>query len=88
MSDETTARLLATTDAQVWAKEWVATAAAIVAKSGHWMDVLDEGWMIGWFANAIETGRGFANFGACPYVVTDDEGTSYCTLAERTATDG
>lgn len=38
--------LLDTTDAQEWAREFCRHAPAV-----------DEGWMIGWFANAIETGR-------------------------------
>lgn len=42
--------LLSTTDAQVWAKEFL--------RIYETQDVvLDEGFMIGWFANAIETGR-------------------------------
>lgn len=49
---EMTERLRATTDVTVWAKEWVATAALIVARSnGDPLALLDEGWMIGWFAN-------------------------------------
>src|SRR5260221_10913883 len=41
--------LLSTTDASVWAKEFRAV----------WSErkVMDEGWLISWFANAIETGR-------------------------------
>jgi hypothetical protein len=46
------AELLSTTDAMVWAKEWVRTAREIQARGG---DVFDEGWMVGWFANAMET---------------------------------
>jgi hypothetical protein len=45
-------RLRSTTDVQVWAKDWVATAALMVARSnGDPLVLLDEGWMIGWFAN-------------------------------------
>jgi hypothetical protein len=45
-------RLHATTDVTVWAHEWVATAALMVAQSnGDPLVLLDEGWMIGWFAN-------------------------------------
>lgn len=40
------ARLLCTTDAQVWAEEFAKV-----------QPTVDEGLMIGWFANAIETGR-------------------------------
>lgn len=42
-------RLYSTTDAQVWAEEFMK-----VVKSGA---VVDEGLMIGWFANAIETAK-------------------------------
>jgi hypothetical protein len=43
-----TVELLSTTDAQKWAQEFVR------------MHGGDEGLMISWFANAIETGRTFA----------------------------
>lgn len=42
--------LYATTDGAVWAKEFCDVAKRNGAD-------LDEGWVIGWFANAIETGR-------------------------------
>jgi len=46
------------TDAQIWASEWVAKAALILARTNNdSLALLDEGWMIGWFANAIEAGR-------------------------------
>lgn len=44
-------RLHATTDASVWAADF-----NTVFKALHGFK-LDEGWLIGWFANAIETGR-------------------------------
>lgn len=44
-------KLLATTDASVWASEFCAMAAAGT------IDPTDFGLMVGWFANAIETGR-------------------------------
>ena len=47
---DTLKRLLNTTDATVWADEFVKQA----WKLGH---VIDEDWMRGWFANAIEIGR-------------------------------
>ena len=50
---ETTLRLLGTTDSQVWAEEFVRLHAGTDAAA-------DLGLMIGWFANAIETGRGVA----------------------------
>lgn len=43
-------KLLATTDAQTWAREFMSL-------FGKRKDDIDEGLMIGWFANAIETGR-------------------------------
>jgi lipopolysaccharide biosynthesis regulator YciM len=47
-------RLLATTDAMVWAEEWCASATKIVAEG---RSLIDPGWMVTWFANAIETAR-------------------------------
>lgn len=44
-------RLHCTTDAQVWAKEFNTIFIGL-----HGFE-LDEGWLIGWFANAIEIGR-------------------------------
>lgn len=45
------------TDAQLWAKEWVALAASLLARSNsNPLTLLDEGWMISWFANAIMAG--------------------------------
>lgn len=43
--------LLDTTDAQVWAQEFI----KIIREKPEL--ALDEGMMIGWFANAIEAGR-------------------------------
>ena len=48
--DEVVAKLLSTTDAQVWAQEFMKVYDDLVI-------VIDEGLMIGWFANAIEVGR-------------------------------
>lgn len=47
--DEVMRRLYGTTDARVWAREFMA-----VVNSGA---VIDESLMVGWFANAIETAR-------------------------------
>jgi hypothetical protein len=45
-------RLMSTVDVTVWAKEWVANAALILARTNNdSLALLDEGWMIGWFAN-------------------------------------
>lgn len=46
--------LLATTDAQVWARRFMETQRAASAEG---RTIVDEGTMIGWFANAIEVGR-------------------------------
>jgi hypothetical protein len=44
------------TDAQKWAQEWCRIADEIsIGKDKR--TLMDEGWMIGWFANAIEAGR-------------------------------
>lgn len=51
-ASERAERLRSTTDVTVWAKEWVATAAEMLARNnGDYLALLDEGWMIGWFAN-------------------------------------
>lgn len=48
-------RLYATTDARAWAEEWCKAARGIEElDSGK---VIDLGWMIGWFANAIENAK-------------------------------
>jgi hypothetical protein len=46
------AKLRAAPDARVWANEWCKAAREIEA-GGDGL-VIDEGWMIGWFANAME----------------------------------
>lgn len=43
-------KLHSTTDAQVWAQEFM-------REFGNRKDDIDEGLMIGWFANAIETAK-------------------------------
>jgi hypothetical protein len=50
MGDDVERRLRSTVDATVWAKEFC----AVAKEQGH---DLDEGWMITWFANAIEIAR-------------------------------
>lgn len=44
--------LLATTDATVWATQWCRIARQIEAADDG-RKVIDEGWMVGWFANAM-----------------------------------
>lgn len=48
--------LLATTDAMVWAVQWCDTARDIAMRDGP-MSIVDEGWMVGWFANAMAAQR-------------------------------
>lgn len=50
-AQEQVKRLHATTDAQVWAQEFN----DVLARQYNLR--VDEGWLIGWFANAIEVGR-------------------------------
>lgn len=45
-----------TTDAQQWAREFIETFNRVYPDNGI---ELDEGWLIGWFANAISTGDQF-----------------------------
>jgi hypothetical protein len=62
-SYESTERLLNTTDAQVWAQEFCRFGQQRFATlferdtemSDDINDLFDEGWMIGWFANAMQT---------------------------------
>lgn len=49
--DPMTKELLSTTDVTVWAKHFAAT-----AKTLYDVD-MDEGWLIGWFANAMEMAK-------------------------------
>lgn len=51
MNADRAQRIYATTDAMVWTEEFMA-----VVRNGA---TVDEGLMIGWFANAIRTGRRF-----------------------------
>lgn len=53
-ADDVAAKLLATTDAVVWAEEFMKI---VRAKWNGTNLPINEGFMIGWFANAIETGR-------------------------------
>jgi hypothetical protein len=46
----TTKLLYATIDAMVWTEEWCRIARELQA-SGQ--EIIDEGWMVGWFANAM-----------------------------------
>src|SRR5580692_1114276 len=48
--DAVVKKLYSTTDAQVWAREWCRIARELKAEG---KDLIDEGWMIGWFANAM-----------------------------------
>lgn len=48
--DTTIKKLLVTTDAMVWAQEWCRIARDLEAEG---KSLIDEGWMVGWFANAM-----------------------------------
>lgn len=48
--DRTTLLLHSTDDVALWAREWCRIAREI---EGRGESVIDEGWMIGWFANAM-----------------------------------
>ena len=53
--DRTDLRVPASFDASVWADEWCRIASEIeAAKDGR--KVIDDGWMISWFANALMRG--------------------------------
>lgn len=66
-TDEIAALLLSTTDAQVWAEEFQRVYRHLVHQGyadPHQKPVDDTGWLIGWFANALEVGR---SAGAAPF---------------------
>ena len=78
--DQTTLRLHGTDDAMVWAKEWVATAAVMLARTnGNTLTLLDEGWMVGWFANAMGVAESFSR----KRLFTEDELHTLVTLVEN-----
>jgi hypothetical protein len=56
MADERAIKLHSTTDARVWADEFC-NLFSIIMKDGELVED-SRGVMLGWFANAIETGRG------------------------------
>lgn len=58
--DGVAARLIDSTDARLWASEWCRVALGLVADGKA---IIDEGWMLSWFANALETGRRSADPG-------------------------
>lgn len=62
--EQSTINLMSTTDASEWAAEWCKVARRLVARGVEddrgdevAAAVIDEGWMLSWFANAIEAGR-------------------------------
>jgi len=60
--------LLETTDAMVWAKEFVRTKNRM-----KWtLDDIDEGLMVGWFANAMAAQEFKDTRGLPPYTVSSD----------------
>lgn len=48
--DRTTLLLHGTTDAMVWVQEWCRIAREVEARGES---LIDEGWMVGWFGNAM-----------------------------------
>jgi hypothetical protein len=50
-NDSITEKLHSTTDAMVWAKEFC----RILRENDIRLEDIDEGWMVGWFANAMVT---------------------------------
>jgi len=58
---------LDTTDAQVWAAEFVRIFAGKEIREHEAEGAVDEGTMIAWFANAIETGRSAGRKETCPH---------------------
>lgn len=50
-TNDLTKKLHGTTDAMVWATEWCRIAREIEASEDG--ELIDEGWMVGWFANAM-----------------------------------
>ena len=69
--------LLATTDAMVWAQEFVRIFNGASIGAG----MVDEGTMIAWFANAIETGRS-AGMGQVAVAQTNDDGVTVSLVTD------
>lgn len=83
------AMLHGTVNAGIWAREWCRVAREILGRQGMGPEALavlpapvsfafdaliDEGWMLGWFANAIETARSLsATVIAQPPFCTDED---------------
>lgn len=91
--DETATKLHQTTNARAWAQEFCDRFRVALEGDGAWIDD-PEGLMIGWFANAIETGRDHearespigCDADGCPVVAASREtcrgpdGSNACTL--------
>lgn len=58
-------RLINTTDAMVWADEFVRIFSGQVISDEN--EAVNVGLMVAWFANAIETGRNFGRKETCPH---------------------
>jgi hypothetical protein len=69
--------LLDTTDAMVWAEEFCRIFAGATIMPNERLaefemtPIVDEGTMVGWFANAIETGRTAGAQAHCPHTYAD-----------------
>jgi hypothetical protein len=91
VSDHTAHTLLATTDAMTWATEFcrIFKAQTITDVPQDVQGIVDEGTMLTWFANAIETGRNQGRRELCPHreMITLADGLEVChdcgKLAER-----
>lgn len=88
-AESVAAKLHATTDASVWAREFV----RIVVETEPGVTV-DFGLMVGWFANAIETGRAAGRTehsdgrGVAPYPCVHCGSTNPCEHDEDEHSDG
>lgn len=75
--DRATLRLHGTDDAMRWAEEWCRIAREIDAADDGRM-VIDEGWMVGWFANAMGVAESFCR----RRLFTDDELTALVEMTK------
>lgn len=76
-------------DARKWARAFIRTAIEVSDREGYTplLPDIDEGWLIGWFANAIETGRSVgaknARTGSRKYRVCTTDGTEVVVNADE-----
>jgi hypothetical protein len=73
-------------DAMRWADEWCRIAKEIEMSRTKMRKVIDKGWMVGWFANAIEAGRYAGRQETCPHTnvfVYDDDALRLCNVCGK-----